>query len=102
MSGTFGSGWSRLPGCRWRFSRLGEDGQPALLSEAETDADGRVRALLRDDLQPGSDQLVFDVAAYLHDEAEFFENMAVGFRVDDPKPKNMMFPAAALAVRPVH
>jgi 5-hydroxyisourate hydrolase len=65
--------------------RLDEDGQPALLSEAETDADGRVLALLRDDLQPGSYQLVFDVAAYLHDEAEFFENMAVGFRIDDPE-----------------
>ena len=64
--------------------RLAEDGQPALLSEAETDADGRVRALLDEDLRPGSYQLVFDVAAYLEDDAEFFENMAVGFRIDDP------------------
>ena len=65
--------------------RLGEDGQPALLSETETDADGRVRALLDVDLQPGSYQLVFDVAAYLEGDVEFFENMALGFRIDDPE-----------------
>ena len=63
--------------------RLDEDGQPALLAEARTDADGRVRALLDEELRPGSYQLVFDVAAYLQDDAEFFENMAVGFRIDD-------------------
>lgn len=66
--------------------RLGADGQPELLAEAETDGDGRVRSLLPGVLVPGSYQLVFDVAAYL-DVAErddsFFENMAVGFRVDD-------------------
>ena len=65
--------------------RLDEDGQPALLAEAETDDDGRVRALLHDDLAPGSYQLVFDVAAYLDGESDFFENMAVGFRIDDPE-----------------
>ena len=65
--------------------RLAEDGQPTLVSEAETDADGRVRALLDEDLQPGSYQLVFDVAAYLEDDVEFFENMALGFRIDDPE-----------------
>ena len=65
--------------------RLGDDGQPALLAEAETDADGRVRALLSDGLQAGSYQLVFDVAAYLGGEPDFFENMAVGFRIDDPE-----------------
>ena len=63
--------------------RLGDDGQPALLSEAETDDDGRVRALLHETLTAGSYQLVFDVAAYLEDDGEFFENMAVGFRIDD-------------------
>ena len=65
--------------------RLADDGQPTLLAEAETDDDGRVRALLSDELRTGSYQLVFDVAAYLGDDAEFFENMAVGFRVDDPQ-----------------
>lgn len=67
--------------------RLGDDGTPELLAEAETDADGRCRSLLRGELIPGSYQLVFDVAAYLEDrdrDAEFFENAAVGFRIDDP------------------
>ena len=63
--------------------RLADDGRPILMAEAETDGDGRVRALLSDKLTAGSYQLVFDVEAYLGDDAEFFENMAIGFRVDD-------------------
>jgi len=63
--------------------RLGDDGQPTLLAEAETDGDGRVHALLQEALKPGSYQLVFDVSAYLGGEPDFFENMAVGFRIDD-------------------
>jgi 5-hydroxyisourate hydrolase len=63
--------------------RLADDGRPILMAEAETDGDGRVRALLSDELTAGSYQLVFDVEAYLGDDAEFFENMAIGFRVDD-------------------
>ncbi|MGH2456668.1 MAG: hydroxyisourate hydrolase [Candidatus Limnocylindria bacterium] len=65
--------------------RLDEGGTPELLAEAETDADGRVRALLGGELTPGSYQLVLDVAAYFDDEPPFFENMAVGFRVDDAR-----------------
>ncbi len=66
--------------------RLGGDGQPELLAEVETDGDGRVRSLLPGELTPGSYQLVFDVAAWLdtEDRDGFFENMAVGFRIDDP------------------
>jgi 5-hydroxyisourate hydrolase len=66
--------------------RLGDDGQPELLFEAETDGDGRIGSLLPGVLVAGSYQLVFDVAAYLAGadrEELFFENMAVGFRVDD-------------------
>ena len=63
--------------------RLDDDGSPQLLAEAETDGDGRIRALLSGDLRAGSYQLVFDVAAYLDDEAPFFENMAVGFQIED-------------------
>jgi 5-hydroxyisourate hydrolase len=63
--------------------RLEDDGQPHLVAEAQTDDDGRVRALLDGELTAGSYQLIFDVAAYLQDDAEFFENMAVGFRIDD-------------------
>ena len=66
--------------------RLADDGRPELLAEAETDADGRVWALLPGDLQAGSYQLVFDVAAYMDAsdrDLGFFENMAVGFHVDE-------------------
>jgi 5-hydroxyisourate hydrolase len=66
--------------------RLADDGQPELLAETRTDGDGRVRSLLQEALRPGSYQLVFDIAAWLdaEDRDGFFENMAVGFRVDDP------------------
>jgi 5-hydroxyisourate hydrolase len=67
--------------------RLGDDGQPELLTEAETDADGRVSSLVKGRLTPGSYQLIFDLAAYLDGSGRdpaFFENMAVGFRVEDP------------------
>lgn len=63
--------------------RLGVDGRPELLSEAQTDADGRIRALLSEELTAGSYQIVVDVAAYLEEDAEFFENVAIGFRIDD-------------------
>lgn len=65
--------------------RLGADGRPELLAEVETDGEGRVRALLSEPLEAGSYQIVFDVAAYLENEDRvgFFENMAVGFVVDD-------------------
>jgi 5-hydroxyisourate hydrolase len=66
--------------------RLAADGTPALLAEAETDGDGRVRALLSDELIVGDYQIVFDVAAHawsIDVEPEFFQNMAVGFRVVD-------------------
>lgn len=68
--------------------RLAVDGTPELVGEAETDADGRVRALLSGDLREGSYQLVFDVAAYYgaeDEETPFFENAAVGFRIDDAR-----------------
>ena len=66
--------------------RVGEDGTPTLLAEAETDGDGRVRALLPGELVAGDYQLVFDAAAYawsIDVEPEFFQHMAVGFRIAD-------------------
>jgi 5-hydroxyisourate hydrolase len=65
---------------------LSQDGSPRLLAELETDADGRIRSMLDGDLVPGSYQIVFDVAAYYEaddEDAPFFENMVVGFRIDD-------------------
>ena len=66
--------------------RLEPDGRPELIAEMKTDADGRIGALLSDELLAGEYQLVFDLAAYaatLDRDADFFENMAVGIRVDD-------------------
>lgn len=66
--------------------RLEPDGRPELVAEMTTDADGRIRSLLRDELEVGEYQLVFDLAAYaatLDRDADFFENLAVGIRVDD-------------------
>jgi 5-hydroxyisourate hydrolase len=66
--------------------RLEEDGRPELLTERVTDAEGRIRSLLTDDLETGDYQLVFDLAAYaasLDRDADFFENLAVGIRIDD-------------------
>jgi 5-hydroxyisourate hydrolase len=66
--------------------RLEQDGRPELLTELVTDGDGRIRSLLREDLQVGEYQLVFDLAAYaatLDRDADFFENLAIGIRVDD-------------------
>lgn len=66
--------------------RLEEDGRPELVSELVTDADGRIRTLLSGELQVGDYQLVFDLAAYaatLDRDADFFENLAVGIRIDD-------------------
>lgn len=66
--------------------RLEEDGRPELVNEMVTDADGRIRSLLPDELQTGEYQLVFDLAAYaatLDRDTDFFENMAVGIRIDD-------------------
>jgi 5-hydroxyisourate hydrolase len=63
--------------------RLEPDGHPELLAELETDDDGRIPSMLSGRLESGSYQLVFDVAEYLQEDAEFFENVAIGFRVDD-------------------
>ncbi|MDP9251330.1 MAG: hydroxyisourate hydrolase, partial [Chloroflexota bacterium] len=68
--------------------RLEEDGRPELLAEVETDDDGRITALLSGELTAGQYQLVFDLAAYASGQdrdADFFENMAIGVRVDDPE-----------------
>ncbi len=70
--------------------RLSPAGQPELLGEMTTDPDGRIADLLSGaELIAGDYQLVFDMAAYAdqHDdhgaEPAFFENLALGFHVDD-------------------
>ncbi len=62
--------------------RLDDDGIPQLLSEHETDEDGRVASLLDDTLVAGDYQLLFDLASYRHDG--LFQSMALALRVSDP------------------
>ena len=80
----FGLPAARLPVALFR---LEEDGRPELIAEVETDADGWGRRLMHQELVAGDYQLVFDLAAYaatLDRDADFFENAAIGIRVDDP------------------
>lgn len=64
--------------------RLADDGTPALVSELQTDVDGRIRDLLDgDELAAGDYQLAFDVGAYAEDPDAFFQSVAVALRVTD-------------------
>jgi 5-hydroxyisourate hydrolase len=64
--------------------RLAEDGTPQLLSELQTDADGRIRDLLEgSELAEGDYQLAFDVGAHAEDPDAFFQSAAVALRVTD-------------------
>ena len=64
--------------------RLAEDGSPELVSELQTDADGRIRDLMDgDELTEGDYQLAFDVGAYADDPDAFFQSVAVALRVTD-------------------
>jgi 5-hydroxyisourate hydrolase len=65
--------------------RLTDAGAPELLSELETDGDGRIADLLGGaELEPGDYQLAFDVGGYsADDEDAFFQSVAVSLRIDD-------------------
>lgn len=64
--------------------RLADDGRPKLVSELQTDADGRIRDLLDGGkLAEGDYQLAFDVGGYADDPDAFFQSMAVALRVTD-------------------
>lgn len=66
--------------------RLAEDGTPELVSELQTDDDGRVRDLLHgDELTAGDYQLAFDVGGYADDPEAFFQSAAVALRVTDAR-----------------
>jgi 5-hydroxyisourate hydrolase len=62
--------------------RLGEAGEAEVVSEAETDEDGRIASLV-EPLEAGDYQLLFDVASYRGDDA-FFQAAAVAIHVTDP------------------
>jgi len=64
--------------------RLADDGSPELVSELQTDADGRIRDLLDGtELAEGDYQLAFDVGAYADDPDAFFQSAAVALRITD-------------------
>ena len=64
--------------------RLSGDGRPELLSELETDEDGRIRDLLAGaTLAEGDYQLAFDVGGYADDPDGFFQSAAVALRIID-------------------
>jgi 5-hydroxyisourate hydrolase len=64
--------------------RRGDDGEFEILTEDETDADGRIADLVGGTLQSGDYQLLFDLADYRDDDA-FLQGVAVALRVTDAK-----------------
>lgn len=72
------------PGVGVALFRLDDAGSPELLSELQTDADGRIRDLLDgDELTEGDYQLAFDVGGYDEDPDAFFQSAAFALRVTD-------------------
>jgi 5-hydroxyisourate hydrolase len=70
-------------GVRVTLSRLGVGGdRPIRMTQALTDADGRVRDLLERPLQVGDYRLEFDVA---DEDGSFFTKIALDIRIDDPE-----------------
>lgn len=64
--------------------RLADDGTPELVSELQTDAEGRIRDLLDGgELIAGDYQLAFDVGGYLDDPDAFFQSAALALRITD-------------------
>lgn len=57
-----------------------------LLSAAQTDHDGRIQTLIDGELQPGTYQLAFDVAAYFQAQGRdvtFLSNVVIAFQIRD-------------------
>jgi 5-hydroxyisourate hydrolase len=65
-----------------RLERRAEDGWQQIAS-GRTDADGRLRNWLPDDLLPGVHRLVFDTASY-HGARAFYPEVVVTFHLTDP------------------
>jgi 5-hydroxyisourate hydrolase len=66
--------------------KLGEDGRPIRLTQALTDADGRIRDLLERPMSPGEYRLEFALAGRTTPEADddrFFQRIAIDLRIED-------------------
>jgi 5-hydroxyisourate hydrolase len=64
--------------------RLTDDGTPELLSELQTDGDGRIGDLMDGtELDEGDYQLAFDLGGYADDPDAFFQSAAVALRIGD-------------------
>ncbi len=64
--------------------RLADDGTPELVSELQTDADGRIGDLLDGgELTEGDYQLAFDIGGYADDPDAFFQSAALALRITD-------------------
>ena len=68
-------------GVRVTLYRLGVAGNGALrMTQALTDADGRIKDLLERPLQEGDYRIEFDVA---HEDGSFFTKIAIDLRITD-------------------
>ena len=78
------AGGTPAPGVDVALFVLTDDGTPELISELQTDADGRIADLLEgEDLVEGEYQLAFDVGGFADDPDAFFQSVAVAIRVTD-------------------
>ena len=68
-------------GVRVALYRLDVGAAPIRMTQALTDADGRVRDLLERPLTAGEYRLEFDVA---HEDGSFFTKVAIDLRITDP------------------
>jgi 5-hydroxyisourate hydrolase len=72
------------PGVGVALFRLDADGSPELVSELQTDGDGRIADLLDGAaLEEGDYQLAFDVGGYADDPEAFFQSAALALRIGD-------------------
>ena len=65
---------------------LGEDDRPIRISQALTDADGRIRDLLERPMAPGDYRLEFNLAGVTRPgsgDDRFFRRLTIDLRVDD-------------------
>ena len=69
------------------LARRSADGTWSELATAGTDADGRVRELAPEGLDPGTYRLVFDTAAYFTatGQSGFYPEVAITFSVTDQR-----------------